>query len=116
MKMNKSTCYSSNGNRNAFTLLELLCAVTIIGILATVGCPRATKGQAESKSAACKAQRGNIEIQAEIWRRHTGTWPAMNLSNIGADLAYFPAGLPSCPVDGSPYVIDATGRVAGHNH
>ena len=103
-------------HRSGFTLLELLCAVTIIGILATVGCPRATKGQAESKSAACKLHRGNIEIQAELWRHHTGAWPATNLSNIGADATYFPAGLPTCPVNGTAYSIDAAGKVVGHNH
>lgn len=99
-----------------FTLLELLCAVTIIGLLATVGCPQATKGQVESKSAACKAHRGNIEIQAELWRHNTGVWPATNLSDVGGNATYFPAGLPVCPVDGSAYSINSSGRVNGHNH
>lgn len=107
---------SASHQRCAFTLLELVCALTIIGILATVGCPRATKGQVEAKSAACQTHCGNIEIQAELWRHNTGAWPATNLSNIGASNAYFPAGLPTCPVDGSAYSINSAGRVTGHNH
>lgn len=102
--------------RRAFSLLELVAAAAIVGLLATVGCPRATSGVAESKIAACGAIRGNIEIQCELWRHNAGAWPATNLSNIGADINYFPAGLPTCPVDGTSYTIDATGRVVGHTH
>ena len=58
-----------------------------------------------------------IEIQAELWRHNTGNWPAANLATIGADVSYFPGGLPTCPVDESAYTIDtSTGLVIGHNH
>jgi hypothetical protein len=78
--------------------------------------PRASSGSATSKIAACAAIRGDIEIQAELWRHHTGGWPAANLSNIGSDVNYFPTGVPPCPVNGSVYTIDSSGRVVGHNH
>ena len=107
---------SRRSKRLAYTLLELMAALAIIGVVATVGCPRATTGVAESKVAACATHRGNIELQTELWRHDTGAWPATNLSNIGSNLSYFPAGLPLCPVDGSSYSIDASGRVIGHNH
>jgi hypothetical protein len=69
------------------------------------------------KIAACNVCKGDIEIQVEVWRHNTGILPASNLAAIGADLGYFPGGLPSCPVDGSSYTIDtSTGLVVGHSH
>lgn len=99
-----------------FTLLELLAAVAIVGLLASVAWVRSTAGQREAKVAGCKSHKGNIEIQAELWRHHTGAWPATNLSDVGASAASFPAGLPTCPVDGTAYTINSTGRVVGHAH
>ena len=99
-----------------FTLLELMAALAIIAVLAMLGWSRMTGGQSESKSAACQAHQGNIEIQAELWQHNTGAWPATNLSNIGGNVNYFPEGLPTCPVDGTAYTIDSFGRVVGHSH
>jgi prepilin-type N-terminal cleavage/methylation domain-containing protein len=100
----------------AFTLLELMAAVAIVAVLAMLGWSRLTGGQADSKKAACNAHKGNIEVQAELWRHHTGAWPAANLADLGGDVNYFPEGLPACPVDGSAYTIDSSGRIVGHSH
>ena len=70
-----------------------------------------------AKVAACHVYKGDIEIQVELWNHNTGSWPAANLASIGADINYFPEGLPTCPVDGTTYTIDtSTGLVIGHNH
>jgi general secretion pathway protein G len=102
--------------RRAFSLMELMAVVAILAIVAKVILPRLISGRDSSNKAACAANKGNIEVQCELWRHNTGSWPAANLSNIGADVNYFPAGVPSCPVDGSTYTIDTTGRIIGHNH
>ena len=44
----------------------------------------------------------------KLWKRNNSSYPAANLSDIGADTAYFPSGLPVCPVDGTAYTIDTT--------
>lgn len=45
----------------------------------------------------------------------TGNWPANNLSDIGADVNYFPQGIEVCPISGEAYRLDATNhRVIGH--
>lgn len=98
------------------SLLELVAAAAIVALLATIGCPRLTKGQIESRIAGCECHQGNIEIQCELWRHNVGSWPAANLSDIGGDVNYFPQGLPICPVTGAAYTIDSTGRVVGHDH
>lgn len=93
-----------------------MAAVAILGVAATVIVVRSTAGTAASKQAACQATKSDIEVQCELWRHDTGSWPASNLSAIGGNISYFPSGLPVCPYDGSSYTIDSAGRVVGHNH
>lgn len=91
--------------------------LSILALLVAIVVPRVIGSDERSKIAACKTHKGNIEVQAELWLHNTGSWPAANLTDIGADQAYFPQGLPVCPVDGSSYTIEATtGRVSGHTH
>jgi prepilin-type N-terminal cleavage/methylation domain-containing protein len=103
--------------RTAFSLMEIMAAVVILGILAAVIVPRLTGHQDKAKKSACYANKGDIELQAKLWRRNNGTYPLANLSDIGASTTYFPGGLPTCPVDGAAYTIDTTtGKVVGHTH
>jgi general secretion pathway protein G len=100
-----------------FSLVELIGVVAILALLAGIILPRVLGSNDNANIAACETHKSHIEVQAELWMHNTGTWPAANLSNIGADVNYFPQGLPVCPVDGSAYTIDnSTGRVIGHNH
>ncbi len=104
-------------HQRAFSLLELLAVTAILGLLAAIILPRVVGSNDTAKVGACHVYKGDIEIQAELWLHNTGSWPAGNLSDIGADLNYFPEGLPTCPVDGTAYTMDtSTGRVIGHNH
>ncbi|HMO84684.1 MAG TPA: prepilin-type N-terminal cleavage/methylation domain-containing protein [Lacipirellulaceae bacterium] len=107
---------TSRNNRRAYTLTELMGVAAILSVVAAIVMVRATSGSSASKSAACQTLKGDIEIQCEIWRHNNGSWPASDLANIGASLPYFPQGVPACPVDGSGYSINGTGRVIGHNH
>jgi general secretion pathway protein G len=103
-------------NPSGFSLLEMLAVAAVLGIVAMVIVPRLTGGSGASRKAACGTHRGNIEVQAELWRHNTGAWPAANLSDVGANLNYFPSGVPTCPVDGTAFTINSAGRVVGHNH
>ena len=100
----------------AFSLAELMAALVVLGVLILVIVPRVTGESDAAKEASCHSYRGDIEIQAELWMHNNGSWPATNLSDIGANISYFPEGVPVCPVDGSAYTIDSTGRVMGHDH
>jgi type II secretory pathway pseudopilin PulG len=94
-----------------------MAAMAILGVLALLVVPRLANHQASAKKSACYANKGDIELQAKLWRRNKGSYPAANLSDIGTDTSYFPGGLPVCPVDGAAYTIDTTtGRVIGHTH
>lgn len=103
--------------RRAFSFAELLVVVVLMGILAAIVVPKLTKPIAPAKNTSCDVNRRNIEIQAQRWYRTHGTWPAADLSDIGADKDYFPEGLPTCPVDGSNYSFDSvTEQIPGHAH
>jgi type II secretory pathway pseudopilin PulG len=97
--------------------VELMAVVAILGFLAALIVPRLLGHQEDAKRAACDANQGEIELQVKLWRRNTGSYPAANLSDIGANASYFPSGLPVCPVDATAYTIDTTsGLVTGHTH
>jgi prepilin-type N-terminal cleavage/methylation domain-containing protein len=103
--------------RPAFSLMELLAVVTILGLIATLILPRVISGTDVAKDKSCYHNRAEINITVERYYLHNGAWPATNLSDIGADLDYFPDGLPTCPVSGEAYRIDGTThRVIGHTN
>jgi prepilin-type N-terminal cleavage/methylation domain-containing protein len=103
--------------RGGLTLTELMAVLGILGVLAALIVPRVIGHQDTSQRAACLAHQAEIELQVKLWRRNLGTYPAANLSDIGSNSAYFPGGLPACPVDGTTYTIDTTsGHVIGHAH
>src|SRR4029078_10405216 len=108
----------TNSNKAAaFSLMELMAVLAILGVLAAVIVPRMSAHQDKGKKSTCYANKGDIELQAKLWKRNKSSYPAANLSDIGADTSYFPGGLPVCPVDGTAYRIHTTtGRVTGHTH
>ncbi len=103
--------------RRGMSLLELIAVVTILGILATIVVPRFGDQSKSAQKKACSLNKGNIETQAQLWYRNKGAWPASDLSNMGSDTTYFPAGLPTCPFDNTAYQFNSTTQqVIGHNH
>ena len=88
-----------------------------MGVIAMAVFPRITDSARTANDGSCQLRKGVIEVQVGLWRREQGRWPMTDLSDIGASVLYFPEGVPSCPVDGTRYTIDAvTGRVNGHRH
>ena len=100
----------------AFSLLEVIAVIVILGIVTALVIANSHQCAASAKAAVCHTNIGDIELQAELWLQQTGSWPADSLSDVGADLNYFPSGLPTCPVDGSAYELDGAGNVVGHAH
>jgi general secretion pathway protein G len=109
---------ATHGNiRRGLTLLQLVAAITTLLILAVIVLPRFGAASAGAKSRTCESNRRNLEVQARLWHRTKGSWPASNLSDMGANTSFLPEGLPVCPVDGSAYTLDATThQISGHAH
>jgi general secretion pathway protein G len=102
-------------SRCAFSLMEMLAVVTVLGIIAALIVPRVLNSSDTAKEQCCAHNCTEIDISVERYYIHNGAWPADNLSDIGADVDYFPEGLPTCPVSGAVYRLDpATHRVLGH--
>jgi prepilin-type N-terminal cleavage/methylation domain-containing protein len=101
---NKSRRFRLGG----FSLLELLAVVTILGIIAVVVIPRISVSSATAKQNANTQNKSEINSAVERWFFEKGTWPKDDLSDIKADTSYFPQGLPTNPVDGSAYTLNAT--------
>lgn len=96
--------------RRGFSLLELLAVVTILGIIAVVVVPRISVSSTTAKQKADAQNKAEINSAVERWYFEKGTWPANNLSDIGADITYFPQGLPVNPTNGAAYTLNATTR------
>jgi general secretion pathway protein G len=94
--------------RNGFSLMEVLAVVTIIGIIAAIIVPRVTVSSDTAKSKVNLHNKATINAAVEKWYVEKGAWPADNLSDISADTNYFPSGLPTNPVDGAAYTLNAT--------
>ena len=97
-----------NHKRNGFSLMELLAVVTILGIIAAIIVPRVAVSSDTAKAKVHAHNKATINAAVERWYVEKGTWPAVNLSDIGADTNYFPDGLPTNPVNNGAYTIGAT--------
>jgi general secretion pathway protein G len=94
--------------RSGFSLMELLAVVTILGIIAAIIVPRVAVSSDTAKAKVNLHSKATINAAVERWYVEKGAWPATNLSDISADMNYFPSGLPTNPVDGSAYTLNTT--------
>ncbi len=95
-------------NRTAFSLMELLAVVTILGIIAAIIVPRVAMSSDTAKAKVMAHHKATINSAVERYYVENGSWSAADLSDIGANLNYFPDGIPVSPVDGSAYTLNAT--------
>ena len=105
--------------KKAFTLIEILAVVVILGVLAVMVVPRVLASSQTAKVNACYHNKAAINTSVEKWYFDKGTWPVDALTDIGVDNDFFPDGIPVCPVDGSVYALDAVSgnhRIVGHAH
>src|SRR5262245_56878531 len=71
--------------RAGFSLMELLAVVTILGIIAAIIVPRVAVSSDTAKAKVNSHNKATINAAVERWYVEKGTWPANNLSDIGAD-------------------------------
>ena len=100
--------HATRHRRCGFSLLELLAVVTILGIIAAIIVPRVTVSTSTAKTKVRDHQKATINAAVERYYVDTNAWPAADLSDIGANVNYFPEGVPANPVDGSAYTLNAT--------
>jgi general secretion pathway protein G len=98
----------STHRRRGFSLLELLAVVTILGIIAAIIVPRVTVSSSTAKTKVRDHHKATINAAVERYYVDNNSWPANDLSDIGANANYFPDGVPTNPVDGAAYSLNAT--------
>jgi prepilin-type N-terminal cleavage/methylation domain-containing protein len=91
----------------AFSLLELIAVVTIIGIIAAIILPKASLARNEAAEKSCLHNRMLINSAVERYAVTTGAYPA-DLNVLATDQNYFPEGIPVCPVSGHAYTLNTT--------
>jgi general secretion pathway protein G len=102
-------------SKKAFTLVELLVVVMILGALAAIAVPRMISGATNAKIRACETNVDLLNSQIELYYANVDKWPG-RLNLVTTDPNYFPDGAPSCPF-GTAYKYDTTThRVPAHTH
>ena len=100
----------SLARRRAFTLLELLAVVTILGIIAVIVVPRISFTTTSAKQSAHEHNKATINMAVDRYYVANESWPSADLNEMVPPTTYdyFPEGLPTNPNDGSAYTIDPT--------
>jgi prepilin-type N-terminal cleavage/methylation domain-containing protein len=98
----------NRNKKSGFSLLELLAVVTILGIIAAIIVPRVTVSSDNAKQKVRDHHKATINAAVERYYVNEGSWPLDNLTDIGADVNYFPDGIPTDPVSAAAYSLNAT--------
>lgn len=88
--------------KNAFTLLEILVVISIIGILLALGTAAFSTAQKKGRDARRKSDIKAMQNGFEQYYSREGAYPT-NQAEAG-DTTIFPAGLPEDPKNSSPSV------------
>ena len=93
-----------NRSRRAFSLLELLAVITIIGVIAAAIVPRISTSGVEAKKQMCTHRIHEVNKALEQYFVDRGE-PATKVQQL-AEIGAFPDGVPTCPLTGNGYLID----------
>ena len=101
----------------AFTLIELVVVIVILGILASVAIPKYVDLSTSAEESACKANRGTIQSACSLYyaQQAAAGSPAFPSAYTTTSL-YSDGTVPSCPSDGTYTYSSTTGSVTCDEH
>jgi prepilin-type N-terminal cleavage/methylation domain-containing protein len=100
-------------DRKAFTLVEMLIVVLILGALAVIAIPRISNASKAAKDRVCRTNVDLMNRQIELYHFNTGSWP-QKLTDVTKNPDYFPDGPPECPFEWDYKMGEDNYRVVGH--
>ncbi len=99
---------ATQNRRNAFSLLELLAVVVILGILAAAIVPRVVTSTSDAKTSVNQHNMAEINAAAERYYMDNDAWTT-DINDLVPD--YLPDGVPAVPTDASlEYALNASSR------
>ncbi|MFO0856448.1 MAG: prepilin-type N-terminal cleavage/methylation domain-containing protein [Phycisphaerales bacterium] len=76
--------------KKAFTLIEILIVVVILGILAAIVVPQFTSATQDSQAGNIKAQLGTLQRQIELYYAKNNAYPTWSTLATGPDYGWTP--------------------------
>ncbi len=101
--------------KRGFTLVELLIVVLILAALAAIAVPRIGESANNAKRRSCETNIDIMNSQIELFTANTGAAPVL-LTDVTADINYFPDGAPTCPFSTAYGLSGTTGHVDATTH
>ena len=90
-------------NKNAFTLIEIIIVVVLLGILAAIVMPQFSSSSDDARTNAQATDIRAIQGQIHLYQAKVGSYPP-NLATLVPD---YMLSLPTDPVSGGAYVYDS---------
>ena len=98
----------SKSRQDAFSLLELLTVVVILGVLAAAIAPRIITSTADARTTVHEHNLGEINAAVDRFHYDNGTFPA-GITDLTP--TYLPSGVPDVPTDATlEYALDGDNR------
>ncbi|MEN9575191.1 MAG: hypothetical protein RL514_3046 [Verrucomicrobiota bacterium] len=100
---------TQQSRKGAFTLVEIMIVVAIIGLLAAIAIPNFVKARASAQKNACIANLKQIDGAIQQWALENKKVAADTYAMTDATLLAYMKGslMPTCPASGSAYIAGA---------
>ena len=101
--------------RKGFSLLEIIAAVVISAVVATLGVQHLRRPATDAHERSCDVTRETLQLHVNAYQSDFGRLPSAALGEIESD-EYAGPQLPRCPVGDSAYRLDRRGVVQCTDH